>query len=155
MHDPTSPYLSYMHLALEEAKKAYAADEVPIGCIIVDSRTSQIVARTHNLMKHQHNPTAHAELLAIQQASALLGTERLTTCDLFVTLEPCPMCAQAISFARIQRLYYAASDPKGGGVEHGAKIFASSSCHFKPEIYIGFYENESANLLREFFKNKR
>jgi tRNA(Arg) A34 adenosine deaminase TadA len=120
----------------------------------VDS-AGNIIAAAHNLVVTQHDPTAHAELLAIRSACAALGSERLTDCDLYVTLEPCPMCAQAISFARIRRVYFGAYDEKGGGVENGARIFSQHSCHHKPEIYGGIQESECAQLLKDFFKDRR
>ncbi len=140
--------------ALALAHKAAAAGEVPVGAVVVDS-AGNIIAAAHNLVVTQHDPTAHAELLAIRSACAALGSERLTDCDLYVTLEPCPMCAQAISFARIRRVYFGAYDEKGGGVENGARIFSQHSCHHKPEIYGGIQESECAQLLKDFFKDRR
>jgi tRNA(Arg) A34 adenosine deaminase TadA len=147
--------LSPFACAFLEAEKAYAADEVPVGAVIVDSVTGEIIAATHNKMECRKDPTAHAELLAIQQACDKLQSIRLEKCDIYVTLEPCPLCAQAISFARLRRLYFGAYDPKGGGVDHGAKIFNASSCHWSPEIFGGVEEEKCAQLLKKFFINKR
>jgi tRNA(adenine34) deaminase len=144
---------SFMQLALEEARAAGARGEVPVGCAIV--RGGEVVARAGNRTLADQDPTAHAELLAIRAAAAALGSERLTDCDLYVTLEPCAMCAAAMSFARIRRLYFGAADPKGGAVEHGVRFFASPSCHHRPEVYGGIGERESAALLREFFQARR
>jgi len=143
----------YMLAALAEAEAAAAREEVPIGAVIVAA--GQIVARAGNRTRELADPTAHAEMLAIRAACAALGSERLAGADLYATLEPCPMCAQAISFARIRRLYYGALDPKGGGVEHGARIFSQSSCHHAPELYGGLAETQSARLLRAFFVARR
>jgi tRNA(adenine34) deaminase len=144
-----------MHCAILEAEKAFFQEEVPVGAIIVDSISGEIIATTHNEMVGRKDPTAHAELLALQQACAVKGTGRLEDCDLYVTLEPCPMCAQAISFARIRRLYFGAYDPKGGGVDHGAKIFNASSCHHRPEIVGGLEEDKCSALLKKFFELRR
>jgi tRNA(adenine34) deaminase len=143
----------YMLAALAEAEAAAAREEVPIGAVIVAA--GQIVARAGNRTRELADPTAHAEMLAIRAACAALGSERLAGADLYATLEPCPMCAQAISFARIRRLYYGALDPKGGGVEHGARIFSQSSCHHAPELYGGLAETQSARLLQSFFAARR
>ena len=142
-----------MELALEEARAAQAAGEVPVGCVIV--RDGAALARTGNRTLADHDPTAHAELLAIRAAAAALGSERLAECDLYVTLEPCAMCAAAISFARIRRLYYGAADPKGGAVDNGVRFFTSPTCHHRPEVYGGIGESESAALLRDFFAARR
>jgi tRNA(adenine34) deaminase len=142
-----------MQLALGEARAAQARGEVPVGCVIV--RGGEIVARAGNRTLADRDPTGHAELLAIRQAAAALGSERLVDCDLYVTLEPCAMCAAAMSFARIRRLYFGAADPKGGAVEHGVRFFASSACHHRPEIYGGINESECAALLKDFFKARR
>jgi tRNA(adenine34) deaminase len=139
--------------ALAEAHGAQAAAEVPVGCVIV--REGAVVARAGNRTLRDRDPTAHAEMLAIREAAAALGSERLTGCDLYVTLEPCAMCAAAISFARIRRLYYGAADPKGGAVENGVRFFASPTCHHRPEVYGGLSESEAAALLRDFFKARR
>jgi tRNA(adenine34) deaminase len=144
---------SFMQLALEEARAAAARGEVPVGCVIV--REGSVVARAGNRTLADKDPTAHAELLAIRQAAAALGSERLTDCDLYVTLEPCAMCAAAMSFARIRRLYFGAGDPKGGAVEHGVRFFAAPTCHHRPEVYGGIGESEAAGLLREFFQARR
>jgi tRNA(adenine34) deaminase len=143
-----------MQLALAAARRAGAMGEVPVGAVVVDS-AGAVLATTHNRVEQDRDPTAHAEILALRQAGQSRGTPRLVDCDLYVTLEPCPMCAQAIAFARIRRLYFAAADPKGGGVEHGARIFAASSCHHRPEVIGGIRETEAAALLRGFFEARR
>ncbi|MFC7048538.1 nucleoside deaminase [Emcibacter nanhaiensis] len=145
----------HMKRALELAAEAADQGEVPVGAVIVHGPTDRVLAEAHNRVLLDKDPSAHAELLAIRQACKVLDSERLIDCDLYVTLEPCPMCAQAISFARIRRLYYGASDPKGGGVEHGPRIFSSSSCHHKPEIYGGPGGEQAGELLREFFRGRR
>ena len=142
-----------MDLALQAAETAGQAGEVPIGCVIV--RNGEVIASAGNRTLTDKDPTAHAEVLAIRQAAAQLGSERLVDCDLYVTLEPCPMCAQAISFARIRRLYWGAADPKGGGIEHGPRIFDQPTCHHKPELYPGIAEAEAGELLRAFFRERR
>jgi tRNA(adenine34) deaminase len=142
-----------MTLALDEARTAAERDEVPVGCVVV--RSGAVIARAGNRTLTDRDPTAHAELLAIRQAAAALGSERLTDCDLYVTLEPCTMCAAAIAFARIRRLYYGAADPKGGAVDSGVRFFASPSCHHRPEVYGGIAESEAGQLLREFFQARR
>jgi tRNA(adenine34) deaminase len=144
---------SFMDDALVEARSAAAAAEVPVGAVVV--REGVVIARGGNRTLRDRDPTAHAEMLVVRAAAAALGTERLTDCDLYVTLEPCAMCAAAISFARIRRLYYGAADPKGGAVEHGVRFFSSASCHHRPEIYGGMGESEAATLLRDFFKARR
>jgi len=144
-----------MAAALATARRGAGRGEVPVGAVIVDGRTGIILARRHNLVVAHNDPTAHAELLAIRAAAKRMGAARLTHCDLHVTLEPCPMCAQAISFARIRRLYFGAPDPKGGGVEHGPQIFAQPTCHHRPEIIGGLRESECGELLKEFFKVRR
>jgi tRNA(adenine34) deaminase len=144
---------SLMDDALAEAHAAQAADEVPVGCVIV--RDGSVIGRAGNRTLRDRDPTAHCEMLAIRQAAAALGSERLTDCDLYVTLEPCAMCAAAISFARIRRLYYGAADPKGGAVENGVRFFASATCHHRPEVYGGIGEGEASTLLRDFFKARR
>jgi tRNA(adenine34) deaminase len=143
-----------MERALAEAEGAAARGEVPVGAIILGP-DGALLARAGNRTEELADPTAHAELLVIRAAAAVLGTPRLVGCDLYVTLEPCPMCAQAISFARIRRLYYGAEDLKGGGVAHGPRIFASSSCHHAPEVYGGIGERRAADLLRRFFGARR
>jgi tRNA(adenine34) deaminase len=142
-----------MQMALDEAHAAAARGEVPVGCVLV--RDGEVVARAGNRTVTDRDPTAHAELLAIRAAATALGSERLTGCDLYVTLEPCTMCAAAMSFARIRRLYFGAGDPKGGAVEHGVRFFSSPTCHHRPEVYGGINESESAALLRDFFAAKR
>jgi tRNA(adenine34) deaminase len=142
-----------MDLALKAAETAGKSGEVPIGCVIV--RDGAVVAQAGNRTLTDRDPTAHAELLALRQAAAKIGSERLVDCDLYVTLEPCTMCAGAISFARIRRLYYGAADPKGGAVESGVRFFASPTCHHAPEVYSGLSEHEAAELLRDFFKTRR
>jgi tRNA(adenine34) deaminase len=144
---------SFMQIALDEARAAQARGEVPVGCVIV--RGGDIVARAGNRTLADKDPTAHAELLAIRQAAAALGSERLTECDLYVTLEPCAMCATAMSFARIRRLYFGAADLKGGAVENGVRFFAQATCHHRPEVYGGINESECATLLRDFFAARR
>ena len=144
---------SYMDLALKTAKNAGKAGEVPIGCVIV--RDYKVIATAGNRTLTDSDPTAHAEILAIRQAAEAIGTERLVDCDLYVTLEPCTMCAGAISFARVRRLYYGAADPKGGAVESGVRFFASPTCHHAPEVYSAVGESEAASLLKEFFKVRR
>lgn len=144
-----------MQIALEEARAAEARGEVPIGAVIVDGSNGAVVARAGNETRALNDPTAHAEILAIRRAAEALGAERLSGCDLYVTLEPCTMCAAAISFARLRRLYYGADDPKGGGVAHGARFFAQPTCHHRPEVYGGIHETAAAALLRDFFAAKR
>lgn len=144
-----------MHCALLEAEKAFSQEEVPVGAVIVDSSSGDIIATAYNEMVKRKDPTAHAELLAIQRACVKKGKGRLDDCDIYVTLEPCPMCAQAISFARFRRLYFGAFDPKGGGVDHGAKIFQATSCHHAPEVIGGLEEKKCAQLLLKFFETLR
>ncbi len=144
-----------MDLALEEAERAAAAGEVPVGAVLVDAADGTLLARAHNLVETNKDPTAHAELLAIQEAARRLGAKRLTRADLYVSLEPCPMCAQAIAFARLRRLYFGAYDPKGGGVEHGPRIFAQPTCHHRPEVIGGLGEGRAGALLKAFFRARR
>jgi tRNA(adenine34) deaminase len=144
---------SFMDLALEEARMAGGRGEVPVGCVIV--RNGEVVASAGNRTLAERDPTAHAEIVAIRSAAAALGTERLADCDLYVTLEPCAMCAGAVAFARIRRLYYSAPDAKGGAVDNGVKFFASASCHHRPEVYGGMSETEAAALLKDFFAARR
>ena len=144
---------SFMQMALDEARAAQVRGEVPVGCAIV--REGAVIARAGNRTLADRDPTAHAELLAIRAACEALGTERLTDCDLYVTLEPCAMCAAAISFARIRRLYYGATDVKGGAIENGVRFFASPTCHHRPEVYGGLAEAEAAVLLKDFFRARR
>ena len=146
---------SFMSLAFAEAQAAAAAGEVPVGAVLVDGASGQVLARAHNRVEEWGDPTAHAELIALREGARLMGAKRLTGADLYVTLEPCPMCAQAVSFARLRRLYFGAYDPKGGGVEHGARIFEQPSCHHRPEIVGGLEERRAAALLRAFFKERR
>src|SRR5881394_3718157 len=136
---------SFMDDALAEAAAAQAVNEVPVGAVVV--RGSDVIARAGNRTMRDHDPTAHAEMLAIRQAAAALGSERLIDCDLYVTLEPCAMCTAAVSFARIRRLYYGAADPKGGAVENGVRFFATPTCHHRPEVYGGLAEAAASNLL--------
>ena len=142
-----------MNDALAEAASARDAAEVPVGCVIV--RAGTVVARAGNRTLRDRDPTAHAEMVAIRAAAAAVGSERLTECDLYVTLEPCAMCAAALSFARIRRLYYGAADPKGGAVDNGVRFFSSPTCHHRPEVYGGMGEREAAGMLREFFQARR
>ncbi|WP_062217875.1 nucleoside deaminase [Aureimonas sp. D3] len=142
-----------MDEALIEARLAAGRDETPVGAVIVFE--DRIIARAGNETRALHDPTAHAEVLAIRRACAAVGEERLPGFDLYVTLEPCAMCAAAISFARIRRLYFGASDPKGGGVENGPRFYAQPTCHHAPEVYSGIGEQASAELLRDFFRAKR
>ncbi|MXP47823.1 nucleoside deaminase [Altererythrobacter luteolus] len=142
-----------MRHALDLARSAAASGEVPIGAVIV--KDGEVIAGGHNSPREDHDPTAHAEIAAIREAARKLGGERLEGCELWVTLEPCAMCAGAIAHARIARLYYAAPDPKGGAVEHGAKVFEHEQCLHKPEIYSGMGEAEAAELLRSFFRDRR
>jgi tRNA(Arg) A34 adenosine deaminase TadA len=123
--------------------------------VLVDGESGKVLAQAHNRVDSDSDPTAHAEMLVIRAGAAKLGAKRLEMCDLYVTLEPCAMCAAAISFARLRRLYYGAADPKGGGVEHGARVFAQPTCHHRPEIYSGVEESHAARLLREFFRTRR
>jgi tRNA(Arg) A34 adenosine deaminase TadA len=143
-----------MELALQEAERARDRGEVPVGAVLV-SAGGEVLARAGNHTLALHDPTAHAELLAIRAACAKLGTQRLDGYDLYVTLEPCAMCAAAISFARIRRLYFGAPDPKGGAVEHGPRFFSQATCHHAPEIIGGIGETKAANLLKAFFAGKR
>ncbi len=144
---------SFMDMALEEARAAAAAGEVPVGCVIVYS--GEVIACAGNRTLTDFDPTAHAEMLAIREATTAIGAQRLADCDLYVTLEPCTMCAAAISYARIRRVYYGAADPKGGAVENGVRFFSSSTCHHRPEVYGGIGEAEAAALLQEFFRKLR
>lgn len=145
----------YMALALDHARKAAAAGEVPVGAILVEAKSGNIVAAAGNLTEKNHDATAHAEMIVLREGGKIKGTPRLSDCDLYVTLEPCPMCAAAISLARVRRLYYGAYDPKSGGVEHGPRVLDNPSCHHKPEIYGGIEETACADLLKKFFQDKR
>ena len=144
-----------MALALAEAERAGERGEVPVGAVVVDSATDSVLASAGNRVEELRDPTAHAEMLALRIAAKRQGAPRLTDCDLYVSLEPCPMCAAAISFARLRRLYFGASDPKGGGVEHGPRIFTQPTCHHRPEVYGGIDEARAAALLKRFFQDRR
>lgn len=145
----------YMERALEAAKEAGTRGEVPVGAVIVDANSKEVLSTQSNRVLEHKDPTAHAEILAIREACKKKDSERLVDCDLYVTLEPCPMCAQAISFSRIRRLYFGACDEKGGGVENGAIVFSAKSCHHKPEVYGEIMSEASSMLLRKFFKDRR
>lgn len=145
----------YMLLALTEAERAAARGEVPVGAVIIDPIAQSVVSADGNRVVERHDPTAHAELIAIQAACRVVGSERLNDLDIYVTLEPCPMCAQAISLARLRRLYFGAADVKGGGVEHGPRIFAQPTCRHVPEVYGGIDETRASALLRDFFRDRR
>lgn len=145
----------YMQKALEQAKLAKGIDEVPIGAVIVNPETGEIIAEAHNLSEHGENALAHAELLALDEACRKLGTNRLRGMDLYVTLEPCTMCAAAISFMRIEHLYFGAFDAKGGAVDNGVRFYQSQTCHHRPQTEGGILESESSQLLKDFFKAKR
>lgn len=145
----------YMGEALAEAGLAAAAGEVPVGAVLVDAASGQVLARAHNRVEREADPTAHAEMLAIREAAVNLGLKRLTGADLYVTLEPCPMCAAAISFARLRRVVFGAYDPKGGGVDHGARIFEQPTCHHRPEVVGGVQEQACGALLQDFFQQRR
>ena len=153
MTDPPKFHRDPMSLAFEEARAAARRGEVPVGAVLV--RDGEVVAAAGNQPRALRDPTAHAEMLAIRQACAALGSERLPGCDLYVTLEPCAMCAAAISFARIRRLYFGAFDAKGGAVESGPRFFSQPTCHHAPEVYGGIRESEAAALLRAFFAEQR
>lgn len=145
----------HMTAAIELAAQAAQRGEVPVGAVLVDSTTGEVLAATHNRMLADHDPTAHAEMLALRLAAAEKGEIRLTHCDLYVTLEPCPMCAAALALARVRRIYFGAYDPKGGGVEHGARIFSQPGCNHRPEVYGGINEDVCAAQLRAFFAERR
>ena len=149
-----NPFAGPMSIALEEARAAARRGEVPVGAVITDA-AGRVVARAGNRTRELSDPTAHAEVLALRAACAAAGSERLPGHDLYVTLEPCPMCAAAISFARIARLYYGAEDPKSGGVAHGARVFSHPQCHHAPEVYDGIGSQEAGRLLRDFFSGRR
>ena len=148
-----TPYRSFMDAALAEAAGAAADGEVPVGAVVV--KDGVVIATGRNRTLVDHDPTAHAEVVALRAAGRVLGSERLIGCDLWVTLEPCPMCAGAISFARIARVYYGASDPKGGAVENGVRLFSSPTCHHVPEVYSGLAEREASAMLKDFFRDRR
>lgn len=147
-------FKSHMDTALAEARAAAARGEVPVGAVVVNS-AGEVLAQAGNRTRELNDPTAHAEILALRAACAQLGTERLTGCDLYVTLEPCPMCASAISQARIARLYFGAADPKSGGINQGPKVFSHPQSHHQPEIYDGIGQEDAAELLKAFFRDKR
>jgi tRNA(Arg) A34 adenosine deaminase TadA len=148
-----APFTDPMRIALEEARSAAAAGEVPVGAVVM--RDGELVARSRNRMRTDSDPTAHAEMVALRAAAAALGTSRLDDCDLWVTLEPCAMCAGAMAIARIRRLYFAAADPKGGAVVNGPLLFAQPTCHHAPEVYQGMGEKEAGAMLRHFFEARR
>jgi tRNA(adenine34) deaminase len=150
---PKTPPRSFMDAALAQARAAAQAGEVPVGCVIV--RNGEVIAQAGNRTLADRDPTAHCEIVAIRAAALKLGGERLGDCDLHVTLEPCAMCAGAISLARIRRLYYGAADPKGGAVDNGVRFFASPSCHHRPEVYAGIGEAQASELLKGFFRERR
>ncbi|HVO03980.1 MAG TPA: nucleoside deaminase [Candidatus Cybelea sp.] len=147
--------IDYMDLAFRQAEAARDRGEVPIGAVLVDGGSGEVLAADHNRVEELHDPTAHAEMLVIRAVATGRKEKRLPFADLYVTLEPCPMCATAVSFARLRRLYFAARDPKGGGVEHGPRIFTLPTCHHRPEVMSGSGEGRSAELLRVFFKERR
>lgn len=146
---------NFMDLALDAARAAAARGEVPVGAVLVDAVSGEVLASDGNRTLELNDPTAHAEMLVIRAAAARVGSQRLGQADLYVTLEPCAMCAGAISFARIRRLYFGATDPKGGAVEHGPRFFAQLTCHHRPEVYGGIAETAAAELLRGFFQSRR
>ena len=149
------PMTSPMLIALKQARIGFDAEEVPVGAVIIESQTGKIVSKAHNRVQKLQDPTAHAEILAIRSASYKMGNARLTNLDLFVTLEPCAMCAHAISLARINKLVFGAYDSKNGGVENGVRVFSNPACNHIPEIIGGVYETEASDILREFFKVRR
>lgn len=144
---------TFMQMALAEARAAAARGEVPVGAVLV--RGTEVLARDGNRTRELSDPTAHAEILVLRAAGARLKSERLLNCDLYVTLEPCAMCAGAISFARLRRVYFGASDPKGGAVEHGPRFFSQPTCHHAPEVYGGIAERVASEVLKDFFKDRR
>ena len=148
-----SPFSDPMRIALEEARAAARAGEVPVGAVV--THAGRVIARARNRMREGNDPTAHAELVALRAAGEVLGTSRLDECDLWVTLEPCAMCAAAAALARLAAVRFGAEDPKGGGVVHGARIFSQSTCHHRPEVFGGIGEYQSAALLRAFFAERR
>jgi tRNA(adenine34) deaminase len=156
MTEPVPPAPgSAMATALAEARAAAARGEVPVGAVVTDAVNGAVLARAGNRVEELHDPTAHAEILAIREAAAILGSARLTGCDLTVTLEPCAMCAQAIALARLRRVTFGAYDPKGGGVEHGARVFDQPTCNHRPEVVGGVEETEASALLKAFFAERR
>jgi tRNA(adenine34) deaminase len=146
---------SFMQQALRHAEKAFKLEEVPVGAVLVDFTTQKIIATAHNMSLKKNNPLLHAEMIVLQKGLRKFKIPYLSKCDLYVTLEPCSLCASAISMLRIRRLYFGAYDPKSGGVEHGACVFSHPTCHHKPEIYGGICEKDSALLLKTFFQGKR
>jgi len=146
---------NFMELALDQAFAASARGEVPVGAVVVDGATGEVLASAGNRVEELNDPTAHAEVLAIRKAGIARSSPRLEGCDLYVTLEPCAMCATAISFARLRRIYFGAYDPKGGGIDHGPQIFHQPTCHHAPEVYGGIRESEAATLLKDFFLARR
>ncbi|HEX2841735.1 nucleoside deaminase [Hyphomicrobium sp.] len=146
--------LGHMELALSEARSAAARGEVPVGAVLVNP-AGEVVAVAGNRTRELSDPSAHAEMLVIREAAGKLGSERLIGHDLYVTLEPCPMCAAVISFTRIRRLYYGAPDPKSGGVEHGARVYSHPTCHHRPDLYPGLGEREASDILKSFFADRR
>ncbi len=144
-----------MAMALQEARAAVELGEVPVGAVLIDGLTGEVLARDHNRVESQHDPTAHAEMLVLREAARRLGRKRLVNADIYVTLEPCAMCAAAMSLARIRRVYFGAYDPKGGGVDHGARIFEQPTCHHRPEVFGGLEETRSAAMLKNFFSRRR
>lgn len=144
---------SFMDMAIDEARQAARSGEVPVGAVLVYNKT--VIAKSGNRVLSPPDPSGHAEMLVLREASRMLGSERLVDCDLYVTLEPCTMCAGAISFARIRRLYYGASDEKGGAVDNGIRFFNQPTCHHKPDVYSGFQERECSELLIRFFEDRR
>ena len=146
---------NFMDLALEQAQLAADRGEVPVGAVVVDGESNEVLAKSGNRVLELKDPTAHAEMLALREAASNVESERLTDAHIYVTLEPCPMCATAISFARIRRVYYGAPDTKGGGIDHGPRIFSQATCHHKPEVYGGINESAAAALLRDFFSARR
>jgi len=155
MIDKNNPNIDPMEAAFEQAHKAEMRGEVPIGAVLVNGNMGTIIAAQGNRVEELKDPTAHAEILLIRDATKLKQSPRLIDCDLYVTLEPCPMCAQAISFARIRRLFFAAYDAKGGGVDHGPRIYSHTTCHHTPEVIGGIREQQAAQMLQAFFKSKR
>lgn len=145
----------YMSQAIDEARLAAARGEVPVGAVLVDSATDTVIARSGNNIVAANDPTGHAEMLVLRAAASLVGAPRLTDCDLYVTLEPCPMCAAALALARVRRIYFGAYDPKGGGIEHGPRIFTHPTCNHRPEVYGGIAEDICAQILKDFFKERR
>ena len=150
-----NPFTNYMHIALEEARAAADRGEVPVGAALVHGPSGCVLSQAGNRTEQDNDPTAHAEIIVIKAAALKLGSPRLVDCDMYVTLEPCAMCAAAISFARIKRLYYGASDPKSGGVEYGIRFFNQATCHHAPEVYDGLDASESSNILKSFFSMRR